>query len=204
MLRSPDLAGTGPGLSASSVLVSYIRSRNVELLQTHKLGTRGNWVNWDPWSKSTWFADTSSVCLMRCHSWSEPLQVLSDHCDHSDHSWPWLPGPGCLKEPIVLHAGTMARIFRTFWQKIKYWWLSITLQRSSVVPDSCEWAGLLMEEATRIWAAIYTRPDSFVWYQYQGTPGLMERLCRNVVTRCWAGWWCGHGWPHLIHPSAEK
>ena len=41
MLRSPDLAGTGPGLSASSVLVSYIRSRNVELLQTHKLGTRG-------------------------------------------------------------------------------------------------------------------------------------------------------------------
>ena len=52
----------------------------------------------------------------------------------------WLPGPGPVWEgPLCcIRPG----IFRTFWQKIKYWWLSITLQKSPGVPDWCEWASM--------------------------------------------------------------
>lgn len=76
----------------------------------------------------------------------------------------WLPGPACVWVAIEVHAGTNmgAGIFRTFWQKIKYWWSSITLQNSTVVPDWCEWAGLLIEHTEpRVYLLFI--PDTGLW-----------------------------------------
>lgn len=189
------LDGTGPGLSSQSRpglacynVTSDLESRNVELLQTHKLGTRLT----GEIGSNTWIRNQSSQNTVR--HWSYIVLCLFN--EPAFLKWASaviivilviIPGPdyrvlAVSGRPIVQHAGYLEHFDKrlNIDDRASRYKNPHVFRIGVSGPDRAGywWRG--------IWECIYNRHRrthegaSFVWYRYQGTPGQGERPWWNV------------------------